>query len=152
VLADEHTVPVARIVVVGSWGSLVVYGTGEEPPDGLRGAGDFWAGDERRRPSQLRAGAVAAGYVAVWPLDGPPPLDGPLKEQDLVGVALAVPASHHVCAACRAGVPGLYADGGTAFFRPWSRKHDWLRNCPSCGASADRARLHGMLPMPDTTY
>lgn len=138
----------ARIVAIGTWGSLMVYGLDEEPPDGLRGAGDFWIGDERRRPSQLRAGTGLAGYVAVWPLDGPPPRDGPLTGRDLAGVALAVPVSHHVCAVCRASVAGLYIDSGAAFFRPWARGHDWLRNCPSCGAAADAARLHGMLPMP----
>ena len=137
----------ARIVAIGMWGSLMVYDLDEEPPDGLLGAGDFWIGDERRRPSQLRAGAGLAGYVAVWPLDGPPPPDGPLTERDLDGVALTMPVSH-ACAVCRASVAGLYPDGGAGFFRPWSRSHGWLARCPSCGAGVDAARLHGILPMP----
>ena len=137
----------ARIVAIGMWGSLVVYDLDEEPPDGLGGAGDFWVGDERRRPSQLRIGARLAGYVAVWPLDGPVPRDGPLTERDLDGVILTLPVSH-ACAVCQASVAGLYHDGGIPFFQPRARSHDWLSNCPSCGATVDAARLHGMVPMP----
>jgi hypothetical protein len=137
----------ARIVAIGTWGSLKICDLDEEPPEGLRGATGSWIGDARRRPSQLQSGAGLAGYVAVWPLDGPPPIDGPLTEQDLDGVALTTPVSHF-CFVCMASIPGLYPNGGP-FFQPWTRSHAWLKECPSCGATTDAARLHGMLPMPD---
>jgi hypothetical protein len=138
---------VARTVSISTWGSLVVYDPDEGPPDGLRGADEFWNGEERRRPSQLRSAVGLVAYVAVWPLDGPPPGDGPLTERDLDGVALTMPVSN-VCFVCQASVAGLYVDGGIPFFQPWDRSHEWLRKCPSCGAFAYDARLTGMLPMP----
>jgi hypothetical protein len=138
----------ARIVMIGTWGSLKICDLDEEPPEGLRGA----AGSLDRRcaaaSQPVASGAGLAGYVAVWPLDGPPPMDGPLTEQDLDGVALTIPVSH-VCFICKASTPGLYPDSGLPFFQPWGRGHAWLQECPSCGASVDAARLHRILPMPD---
>jgi hypothetical protein len=55
-----------RTVQIGDWGWLVVYDPDEEPPEGLHGANDFWEGDERRRPSQLRTQLGPHAYVAVW--------------------------------------------------------------------------------------
>jgi hypothetical protein len=147
-MATGHTVPMARIVAIGTWGSLKICDLDEEPPEDLRGAAGSWIGDARRRPSQLQFGAGLASYVAVWPPDGPPPMDGPLTEHDLDGVALTMPVSH-VCFICKASIPGLYPDSGLPFFRPWARGHARLKECPSCGAAADAARLQGVLPMPN---
>ena len=141
---------VARAVKLDQWGSLTVYEHDEEPPDGLHGADDFWLGDERRHPAQLLTTSLCVtAFVAVWPTDQPPPPDGPLTRQDLDGVALTSPVTHHRCFMCSASVVGLFFDGGSDFFRAWEHKHDWLRSCPVCGADVTSSRLSGMLSMPE---
>lgn len=138
---------VVRTAHVGDWGSLDVYEDDDEPPPEVGRFRTSWTGDPHRRAVVLRtATGGRLPLVAVWPSDGPPPVEGPLTAADLEGVVLAQPVSHR-CAVCNAEVPGLYVDGGLPFFRPRLRPHDWLAQCPRCGADAAVARLTGMLPI-----
>lgn len=130
-------------MTISDWGTLLIFDARDEVP-GLRGSEPFWVGDEHRRPVLLQTRGESLPHVAVWPANEAPPANGELTESDLRRVVLAQPNASLKCFACGATLSGLYVDTGLPFFRAFEA-HEWVGECPRCGAHADAARLHGVL-------
>jgi hypothetical protein len=140
-----------RVVALGSWGTLAVFGAADARMPDVPSLPDWLPPQSAYRPARLTVHIWpdrTMDYIAVWP-DGAvvpdPDGDAPWRFEQLDGVVLAQPMEHHRCFVCRRRVNAVYPAPGLPLIRSDRlNRHRRATHCPHCNAHVDEARLHAL--------